>query len=983
LKYQLVFYFFFSFWAGTLYGQNYSYVNYDVKDGLAGSAVYCMVQDKDGFLWMGTETGLSRFDGTRFKNFSTSDGLPDNEVVKLFVDSKNRVWIVPFRNSLCYYLNGKIHNVDNDSLLKNIKQSSELMSITENGVGDLLILETGAIHIIDGSGKTHQIYEVAGQPILTYKAGLNSNKEFRIGTAFKNQYNEVIADIKDTQLIVIKSVPQARNHEYGNTFFNPSLEVFMKDNVVTFTSKNDEFKLPLSPGFINASEIDDTTFAFNYSNKTYLFDARQKKVTDSFSVGKTINNVIRDSEGSLWFCTMGKGVYRLASNEFENFSFKTNNGYSPIFCIQKIDSTLYLGGENSFIWALNSNLSVARSIHISNSHTRGRIITMTQTPNKGLLIGTDEGLFISNHWNTKIFMGGLSIKDVFLGNDGRITTSTSKYTLRFNLSDGPFKFGDCCAGKYLDTIWSDRSTCVYGLNDTNYVGTLNGLYAVGENKGFKFAGAYYESLKKRIAIIKGVGDGTICIGTSGNGLVLYRDGKIIRELTTKDGLTSNICRNLFISGRDIWAGTDKGLNKIHRSDTGYAITTFTTSDGLKSNIINAVYVDGENVLVGTPEGLTRFDVNKKAKGSNCKLFITDIIVSGQEIPYTPGDLMLPHQDNNIRIDFAGISFKSAGEILYKYKFAQDSDWSTTNQNSLIYPSLASGNYEIELSAINKFGVESNHVIIRFTIKKLLREELWFQLLVFLFSISLISFFVYLRVKSFKRKVTQRTLLAEKIAVLEQMALRSQMNPHFIFNSLNSIQQYVIDKDILGANEFITEFSRLIRLTLDLSSKPEVSIEQEVVYLSTYLELEKKRFENKFTYTIHVEPEISAADHFIPTMILQPYVENSVRHGMRYKKDNEGKITISFYKDSDYLVCNIEDNGIGRKQALQFKSIAPMEYQSKGMSLTARRIEVFNTTHEASIEITIEDIEGSFHKPAGTKVIIKFPLKETHRPNDTI
>jgi len=944
-----------------------------------------MAQDKDGFIWMGTETGLSRFDGTRFKNFTTSDGLPDNEIIKLFVDSKNRVWIVPFRNSLCYYLNGKIHNVDNDPLLKNIKQVSELLSITENGSGDLLILEAQAIHIVDSSGKSYQIDKLEGQPIQTYKAGLNPNRDFRIGSAFKYQFNDVIVDIKrDMRLTIVKNFQRSRNHEYGNTFFNPVLEVFMQGNELIFIPNNDkEFKLPLSPGFINSSQIDDTTFAFNYSDKTFLFDARQKKVTDSFSVGKTINNVMRDSEASLWFCTMGKGVYRLASSEFENFSFHTNNGSSPVFCIQKIDSTLYLGGENSFIWAVNPDLSVAMSIRINKKHTRGRIITMNKTADKGLLIGTDDGLFTSDHWNTKDFMEGVSVKDVFLRKDGRITTSTSRYTLQFSLNDGPFRFGDCCAGKYIDTVWSDRSTCVYELNDTNYVGTLNGLYAIGANKGFIFLGAKNESLRKRIAVIKGTSDGTVWIGTSGNGLVSYRDGKILHNLTIKDGLTSNICRNLFITDHDIWAGTDKGLNKIHLTDTGYAITTFTTSDGLKSNIINAIYVDGEKVLVGTSEGLTRFEVNKKARGSNCKLYVTDIIVSGREMPYNQGDFILPHKDNNIRIDFVGISFKSAGEIIYKYKFARDSEWSTTNQNSLNYPSLASGKYEIELTAINKFGVESNHVIIRFTIEKLLREELWFQLLVFLLSISLITFFVYLRVKSFKRKVTQRTMLAEKIAVLEQMALRSQMNPHFIFNSLNSIQQYVIDKDIVGANEFITEFSRLIRLTLDHSSKPEISLEQEEVYLSTYLELEKKRFENKFSYSISINPNIDAADYFIPPMILQPYVENSVRHGMRYKKDNDGKVIISFHTDSDYLVCNIEDNGIGRKQALQFKSIAPMEYQSKGMSLTARRIEVFNTTHEASIEITIEDIEDSFHKPAGTIVTIKFPLKETHRPNDII
>ncbi|MBS1935657.1 MAG: histidine kinase, partial [Bacteroidetes bacterium] len=137
----------------TAYSQEYNYVHYDVKDGLAGSTIYKIVEDKDAFMWYGTETGLSRFDGTHFKNFYTSDGLPDNEITNLFVDSKNRVWIVPFKNSICYYWKGKIHNKENDSLVKELNIHSEINSISENKNGTLLIAEARSIHLIDSSNK--------------------------------------------------------------------------------------------------------------------------------------------------------------------------------------------------------------------------------------------------------------------------------------------------------------------------------------------------------------------------------------------------------------------------------------------------------------------------------------------------------------------------------------------------------------------------------------------------------------------------------------------------------------------------------------------------------------------------------------------------------------------------------------------------------------------------------------------------------------
>src|SRR5579871_2764170 len=131
VKYFL-FSFIYSFLSIALCAQEYNYTHYDVKDGLAGSTVYSIVQDKDGFMWYGTETGLSRFDGTHFKNFYTSDGLPDNEIIKLFVDSKNRVWIIPFKNSICYYWKGKIYNQQNDSLLKKINFVEGLALINED-----------------------------------------------------------------------------------------------------------------------------------------------------------------------------------------------------------------------------------------------------------------------------------------------------------------------------------------------------------------------------------------------------------------------------------------------------------------------------------------------------------------------------------------------------------------------------------------------------------------------------------------------------------------------------------------------------------------------------------------------------------------------------------------------------------------------------------------------------------------------------------
>jgi Histidine kinase/Y_Y_Y domain len=263
-----------------------------------------------------------------------------------------------------------------------------------------------------------------------------------------------------------------------------------------------------------------------------------------------------------------------------------------------------------------------------------------------------------------------------------------------------------------------------------------------------------------------------------------------------------------------------------------------------------------------------------------------IIVSNHEVPNSSRSFLLRHKDNNIRFEFAGISFRSGGEMMYEYQLVGlDTLWNTTKENFLNYPTLPSGDYTLALRAVNKFGIKSNIISIPFSVEKLLSEKTWFRLLMLVAILAAGSFVLFLLVRRGKMKAEERNQIREHIAELEQMALKSQMNPHFIFNCLNSIQQFVIDKDVAGCNRFITGFSRLIRQTLDISAKKEISISEEIVYLSTYLELEKTRFEDKFKYEFRVTDSVEENDYHIPPMMLQPFVENSIRHGIRYRKDD--------------------------------------------------------------------------------------------------
>lgn len=224
----------------------------------------------------------------------------------------------------------------------------------------------------------------------------------------------------------------------------------------------------------------------------------------------------------------------------------------------------------------------------------------------------------------------------------------------------------------------------------------------------------------------------------------------------------------------------------------------------------------------------------------------------------------------------------------------------------------------------------------------------------------------------KEKEIETTRLKNRMTELEQMALRAQMNPHFIFNSLNSVQHFVMNKDVEGVNKYLGAFANLIRQTLDNSGRQFISLEEEIKYLDTYLSLEKMKSNNRFNYTIIISENIDRTATFIPGMILQPFVENSIRHGVSHKEKNDGFITISISKNGK-LVCQVEDNGIGRKKAGEIKLTGEgAEYESRGMMITMKRIDTFNKIYGIAISARVEDVLAASGSVSGTRVIVDFP-----------
>jgi hypothetical protein len=946
----------------TSFGQEYGYTQYDNKNGLAGSTVYCMTQDKDGFLWFGTEVGLSRFDGTHFKNFTRKDGLPDNEIIQLFADSKGRVWISPFKKAVCYYYKGQMHTPENDPLLKRIQLNDNVIHFAEDKAGNILMQEPFRLHLIDINNKVTVVDRINGRPIYFINTICAAENGFMVVDS------NSVYDYSQNEFRLRKKLLRLYSNHFD--YFASSSQSLVWRNDIS-TARVESFDrpgsttIPLKPIHIKFSFIDKDHVADCTREGVFVYNINNGDSAKPLLPGLAVSNIFRDLEGNTWFTTLGHGIYKLNSPFVLNLKLRKDNVPAQVLSFTPYKGSILAGSELNTLFSFNRKTGMPEKEKIVLEEKGvNPIFSLSVYKEKYILCGTSVSVYkmdTNYKWIQQVEY--IVVKGLFLHNN-KLFVATKNNVMVVD----PETF------RIKDTIWKERSTTVFVSNDTAYIGTLDGLYCFLPDRTTKFLGKKSPVLSARITSVQKDAAGVLWVATYGDGLVGYKDDRVIAVINSDNGLTSNICRTLYLSGNYLWVGTEKGINKIDVVQPGHPVTKYTTGDGLASDVINALYVDSNKVFVGTPEGVTFFDEEKMSSQSRCDLLFTDIAIGSKT--YYPGEapVHIPHAENNLQFNYVGISYKSGGDVRYRYRLlGLDSNWQETRETSLAYPTLPSGDYTLQIQAINKFDKSSELLTRVFTIEKLLYEKTWFKISMALLFLAITGVTVWLIIRRVRKREEEKTAFIKRISDLEQLSRKAQMNPHFIFNSLNSIQQYVMDTDVSGANKFISGFSRLIRQTLDFSSKPEISLEEELDYLTNYLEIEKTRLEDAFKWVVNVDEAVDPAEYYIPPMILQPFVENSVRHGLRFRRDKNGVVTITVKRVGDHLVCILEDNGVGRKAAMQYKSISPINYQSKGLSLTADRITMFNQEHAQKITMQIDDLEDEWRHALGTRVTIKFPV----------
>jgi hypothetical protein len=497
-------------------------------------------------------------------------------------------------------------------------------------------------------------------------------------------------------------------------------------------------------------------------------------------------------------------------------------------------------------------------------------------------------------------------------------------------------------------------------------------------------------------------NGNIIIGSaSGRIQVLgFRNDslEILHALNHHDYFTGNIihwieaCSNGFL-----WVGTNLGINRIDleglytgdMADTRFidreegvsdqaAIVSYAGSDG-------DIWLGGQGMLTRVNSGMV--DITRHGPRN---VFIRDMEIDFRkagdlEIPginswtgMPLSGLTLKHNHNSLGFYLGTVNIGAQDKTVFRYRVRGiNEDWSPFDDTRyIIYPKLRPGRYTLEIEArVAKDAGSLGYTGFSFRVLPPWWQTWWFYSALWLFITGCFWIVMIIRIKHIRKTEFKKLIQEREISELKIRALQSQMNPHFTFNAINSIQYYMIESDKDNAFLFINYFSNLIRQTLEFASRDSVSIKEEALFLENYIRLEQMRFENKFRYAMIISPGFNNHHYQIPPMLLQPFVENSILHGLLHK-DEPGVLKIEFRPAGEKMLqCIIEDNGVGRKRSAEINRGRHGNHKSVGLEITRQRVKLLNDPGRNDYRVEITDMQDDNNMIAGTRVMVIVPLFE--------
>lgn len=951
--------------------QGFMIHNYNVKDGLANATVYTAVQDKDGFIWFSTPTGVSKFDGKRFRNYSKKDGLTDNDVIKLAPDSKGRLWFFTLNGMPSFYGNYIIHSAENDSSLQFNSHGHYMQYAFEDKAHNIWFLNSDN-HLIEyNSIKRRTEYDKFDSKQYDIFYFLRHDTIFRpLHPAFhlgsftdENNKDQKIFPVSPYSLDDETFVARIRGNPVIVTK-NSLYSYTVKDVICFFNGRDYGITDEITSVCIENDNLWIGTQRALFFIKDFFRGAKSMiKLLDNHY----ITSLLKDRDGNIWISTFGDGVYNIPfKNFYFNYLDNTNGLYShSIFSILRDRTTgMLLIGQNAGVLNTIDTSHRIRQHTLDTSSGRNSIFSILPYHNDEILLGADNGLYTFNTRRQQIstLHPVKNLKDVDVSPGGKVRVAAKD---QITLLDG-----------YTVNWQEPLITSIVGTDTSYYLGTNGGLYYGSDRtKDIRPAFGIGDSLRQSIKDLKLI-DGVLWVGTSDQGIYVVRNNRVLKHLRTADNLASEICQQLYYDGIGrLYVATNRGVSVIDVKEM--TITrNITSNDGLMSDDTRGVYYQQGMLYIATSSGLCYFKDHNMPVDTVPPTVYLNAIRYG-DTTYLPATsfVHLYKRKTSFEVEFGAIAFDLPDMVEYQYNFSSDTSagWTTTMSNIIPFPDLQPGSYKLLLRA-RKFKSEwSQPLTISVSILPQWYQQWWARgilILVGLLGILAILRYIVKRIKQAERNKTDYN---RRIAELEAKALTNQMNPHFIFNSLNSVQHLILEKEEKQALNFLADFATLMRQMLNNSRKSYISLEEETAFLTRYLELEKIRFAHSFTYHFDIEPELKDYTVYIPPMIIQPIVENAIKHGLA-PKNSAGHLEIKLEMVDDLLYCSVDDDGIGWEHSNSIKTGRLVKHESTALSVIKERLQIIKSFNGSVGKLEIIDkFKSGFGNKEGTLVEILIPI----------
>ena len=938
------------------------------KEGLPDVEFYDIIEDSRGYIWLAADKGLFRFDGTEYLSYSNKDkrGL---SVFGLKFDNQNNLW--------CNNISGQFFKIVNNKLVLALDLKNEL----KGQLGEFLFIDDCVV--IVAANSIISINLKTNNRIDLYEQLQNKSLIVRSPYIYKNKMlfpiNDKVYTLSKQKLIqrTSSSIPYFDQDllslfEYNKNLYLKSFNAISNTNTFYHIVGKDlipiQFpKIVINSKIIRAKQVKDEIWFCTANGIITLGKGKnnQFQLRNIFHKNDFITNFIEDKNHTYFVSTLNNGVFIIPDLNIKVFDDNVAKGV--ISAIEKIDEkTIAFGTIKGELFLRNQETQKTTPIQLNSSAKVTALLYLELS--KSLLISNENNSYILNLQNNKLTVLENSIRNA---KDLKSIPKTNKFIFcGYNVASVmEVKDNTIVKTKELNTKRAYK--CFYD-EDTEaiYISFVDNFLKFDKN--FQSQNIQFNNKNIVGKDICKTADGTIWIATYNDGVIGFKNDQFFKKIDFKNGLLSDVVLQLQSDEKNLWILTDLGVQVYNTQNNSLLVklSNKNTSIGSVKNII----IKDASLLFATQNAF--FEMSKKSKRkqySPREIYIKSVTINERDT-LVLSNYNLPYFKNRIKLNFHVNGYFPEEELQFQYCLKGLNDkWIPIEKNTRFvnFNSLPSGSYTFEIRCKTLSDERFVSTKINFKINRPFWFTWWFITLMILsvFSIIILFYRNKLAIKEKEKELAIKNAKFEnELAVLKLENLKSQMNPHFIFNALNSIQEYIILNQKNLASSYLAKFADLIRAYLEHSNKGYITIREEMECLGIYLQLEKLRFEDKFEYLLN---GIENNDHLkIPTMLIQPYVENAIKHGLLHKKDNR-KLTISFelLKNQSMLKCIVLDNGIGRVKANEIQN---KNHNSFATEATAHRLELLNFGKEKKIGVEIEDLYDNTNA-IGTRVILLIPI----------